>query len=218
MITISRQSVLAMSAVVLVAGCTDPRALDPSDPNRNTRTGAIAGAAIGTGLAAITGAEGAQLLVGAVAGGLAGGLAGSELDRQAAELRAQLANDGITVRNAGDRLTVTLPQDLTFETGSAKVLPSLEADILQVAGYLQRLPTSTVQVIGHTDSTGDATFNLGLSQERANAVASVLLAGGVAGNRIQAIGQGEAQPVATNLTPEGRAQNRRVEIVILPPG
>ena len=77
-------------------------------------------------------------------------------------------------------------------------------------------PNSTIQVIGHTDNEGDATYNQALSERRANAVADVLMAEGVPFGRIDAIGRGESQPVTSNLTPEGRAQNRRVEIVILP--
>ena len=73
-----------------------------------------------------------------------------------------------------------------------------------------------MQVVGHTDSDGEAAYNIGLSERRANAVADVLQSDGVPYNRLRTIGRGEEQPIATNLTPEGKAQNRRVEVVIIP--
>ena len=79
-----------------------------------------------------------------------------------------------------------------------------------------KYPASTVQVIGHTDSDGDAAYNIGLSQRRANAVADILQAGGVTFDRLTTIGRGEEEPIASNLTAEGKAQNRRVEIVVIP--
>ena len=87
---------------------------------------------------------------------------------------------------------------------------------MTVAQSLQQYPNSTVQVVGHTDNSGDAGYNQSLSERRANAVADVLMNGGVPFGRIQTYGRGEDQPVASNLTTEGKAQNRRVEIVILP--
>jgi outer membrane protein OmpA-like peptidoglycan-associated protein len=92
----------------------------------------------------------------------------------------------------------------------------LYPDIRDVGQSLLAYPNTTVQVIGHTDSDGDATYNLNLSQRRAQAVADVVLSEGVPYGRVQVIGRGEDQPIASNLTPEGKAQNRRVEIVILP--
>lgn len=208
---------VALSAVLFAGACTDPATLgSDGDPNENTKGGAILGGIIGAGLAVATGAEGANIALGAAAGAAAGGLIGHNLDKQAADLRAQLANDGITIVNTGDRLIVTLPQDITFDTDSSTVRPSLRTELNKVAANLVNYPKSSVQVVGHTDNTGDATYNLGLSQERANSVADILQAGGVGFDRIQVVGRGEEQPIASNLTPEGRAQNRRVEIVVIP--
>jgi len=208
------------SAVVLAA-CTDPGTLNlPGDPNQNAKQGALIGGLVGAGVGAI--ANDSDPLLGAVAGAAVGaaggGLIGNQLDRQAAELRQQLANDGITIVNAGDRLIVTVPNDITFDTDSATVRPALRSDLVKVGQNLVNYPNSNVQIIGHTDSDGDATYNLGLSVRRADAVADILQANGVSFNRITTIGQGEDNPVASNLTPEGKAQNRRVEIVIVPSG
>ncbi len=207
---------LLLGGAVAVAGCTDPALLDPNADHSKAQQGALLGGVLGAGITAVTGGEGKNIALAAAAGAVAGGLIGNQLDKQAAELRSQLANDGITVTNTGEQLVVSLPQDITFDTDSYTVRSSLRSEIGKVADNLVRYPNSSVQVIGHTDNQGDATYNFGLSQRRAGAVADLLQAGGVGYNRLQTIGRGEEQPIASNLTPEGRAQNRRVEIVVIP--
>ncbi|WP_370276237.1 OmpA family protein, partial [Roseovarius indicus] len=157
---------------------------------------------------------------GGVSGGRAGAATGALAGRfpapQDADRRRQLEHDRIGIRNTGDRLIVTMPQDILFAVDSSTVNSALRGDLLTVANSLKEYPQSRVQVIGHTDNTGSAAYNQGLSERRANAVSDVLMSGGVSFNRIESFGRGEDQPVASNLTEEGRAQNRRVEIVILP--
>ena len=99
---------------------------------------------------------------------------------------------------------------------SATLRADLTRDIKAVASSLLRYPNSTIEVIGHTDNSGSAAYNQDLSQRRAVSVANVLRESGVPNGRIAAYGRGEDQPIASNLTVEGRAQNRRVEIVIRP--
>jgi outer membrane protein OmpA-like peptidoglycan-associated protein len=154
-------------------------------------------------------------VAGALIGAAAGAAIGNRLDQQEADLRQQLGDD-TSIRNTGDRLIVTLPQDILFATDSAALRPDLQADVRTVAQSLLAYPDTTVQVIGHTDNVGEAGYNLDLSQRRAQSVANVLVSEGVPSFRVQSIGRGEDQPIASNLTPEGKAQNRRVEIVILP--
>ncbi len=220
--TISKFVISAGLCSALVLGaCTDPGTLSvQSDPNQNAKQGALLGGLIGAGVGAI--ANDSDPLLGALAGGAigaaGGGVIGNQLDRQAAELRQQLANDGITIVNTGDRLIVTVPNDITFDTDSSTVRPGLRSDLVKVGQNLVNYPNSNVQIIGHTDSDGDATYNQGLSERRANAVADILQANGVSYSRITTIGQGENNPVASNLTPDGKAQNRRVEIVVVPSG
>lgn len=216
--TLKIRAAAALTAIAALGACTNPALLDPNDPNYNRNQGVLLGAGIGAALGNIVGGDTEATIAGAVVGGAAGGIIGNQLDKQEAELRAQLANDGITIANAGDRLIVSLPQDITFATDSFAIRPSLRADLDRVAANLLRYPNSTVQVIGHTDSDGDAAYNVGLSRNRANAVADVLQAGGVPFERLQIIARGESQPIASNLTPEGKALNRRVEIVIVPRG
>ena len=208
-------SAAALGAVVSLGACTDPATLDPTLSN-NTTQGALFGGILGAGIGAVTGGNAGQVALASAAGAVAGGLLGNHLDKQEAELRSQLANDGITITNTGDKLIVSLPQDITFDTASYAVRPSLQSDLGKVAENLQRYPDSSVQIIGHTDNEGDATYNLGLSHQRATAVSDVIQGRGVAGSRLQTFGRGEEDPLASNLTPEGRAQNRRVDIVVIP--
>lgn len=205
---------LALTGTLIIAGCVDATT---GEPNR-TRNGALIGAGIGAAAGAIAGdgSRGDEILAGALVGGLAGGAIGSRLDRQAADLRAQLGDDRILIRNTGNELIVTLPQDILFDTNSAALRADLQSDIRALGRNLNQYPDTTVQVIGHTDSEGSAAFNQDLSERRARSVAGVLLEQGVSGGRIVPIGRGEAQPVASNNSAEGRRQNRRVEIVITP--
>lgn len=208
---------IATLAVMGLSACTDPGQLgDPNNPNRNRDQGVLLGAAGGAVLGQILGGDTEATLGGAVAGAVAGGLIGNNLDKQEADLRASLNNDQVQIVNTGDRLIVTLPQDILFATDSFAVRPDLQRDLRTVAGNLQAYPDSTIQIIGHTDNTGEAGYNQTLSERRANAVADVLLDAGIPFSRVATIGRGENAPVASNLSPEGRAQNRRVEIVILP--
>lgn len=211
---------LATVATLGLTACTTGPMFDENDPNRQAKQGALIGAAAGAITGRLAGGDDVgernrATLAGAVLGAAAGAAIGNQLDKQEAELRQQLGNQ-VDIRNTGDRLIVTMPQDILFSTDSATLRPTLIADLRDVASSLLAYPNTTVQVIGHTDSDGEAAYNQNLSQRRAQSVANVLISEGVQGGRIAVIGRGEDQPVASNLTPEGKAQNRRVEIVILP--
>lgn len=213
-----KKSVLSICVLSLagVAACTDPAYVtgdaQARDEYRNTKQGAILGGIIGAGLSAITDNN---VAVGAAVGAGAGALVGSALDKQEAELREDL-DDDVRIENTGDRLIVTLPQDILFASDSYAVQPGLTDDLRVVARSLQKYPDSIVQVIGHTDNTASAEYNQNLSELRAEAVADKLMDAGVAFDRIETIGRGESEPVASNLSEAGKAQNRRVEIVIVP--
>ena len=210
---------IALGTVVVLGACTDPSTLGggSDNPNQNRNQGAAIGAASGAVLGALikddNRTDGA--LVGALVGGAVGAGIGYNLDQQEAELRRDL--DGrVNITNTGDRLIVSFPQAILFESGSFVVRPGLNDDMFALSQSLDRYPQSTIQIVGHTDSDGDAASNQQLSERRANAVADVLLNQGVPFNRVRTFGRGESQPIASNFTPEGKAQNRRVEIVILP--
>ena len=185
--------------------------------NSRAQDGAITGALLGGVIGATTNNSNPRTgaLVGATVGAIAGGVIGTSLDQQAAELRGSLGN-GISVTNMGGYLVVNMPQDLLFSVDSAILRPDLTRDLQTVAASLLKYPNTSVEVIGHTDNTGAAAYNQDLSQRRAVSVSSVLASNGVPFNRISSFGRGEDQPVATNLTDQGRAQNRRVEIIVRP--
>lgn len=216
---IANKSVLLLAGISLLTAtaCSDPSGVSPNDPNRNAKQGALLGGFLGAAVGLLTNDnKGQGVIRGALIGGGIGALAGTSLDRQEADLRRDLGNDNVTITNTGDRLIVTLPQDILFTTDSASVRSDLRRDLGAVATNLQSYPDSTIQIVGHTDNTGGAAHNQDLSARRANSVADVLMESGVAFGRIRTFGRGEDQPIASNLTSEGRSQNRRVEIVILP--
>jgi len=213
---------VAAAGAVLLTGCTPPDGYSSNDPSQRTRNGAMIGAGAGALLGALTGRDGKnrvdRALVGGVLGAGTGAVVGNILDRQAAELQRDITTNGVRIINQGDRLVVIMPEGILFDVDSAAVHPAIMSDLYTVAASLGRYPNSRVEVVGHTDNTGPADYNLQLSQRRAQAVAAVLQQDGVNGARLAPYGRGETQPAATNLTPAGRAQNRRVEIVIIPNG
>ena len=208
--------VASLGLFALGACSVDPNAY-PGDPNARAKGGAITGALIGGALGASSGDNKlGKAIVGAGIGAALGGVIGDTLDRQAADLRA--VNGNFTVTNNGQYLVVNMPQDLLFATDSASLRPDLMSDIKSIAANLQQYPNSQIEVVGHTDNTGSSAYNQDLSQRRAVSVAEVLRGAGVPNARIAAFGRGEDQPLptASNLTLEGRAANRRVEIIIRP--
>jgi len=217
--TIAKLSLVTAAASFLALSAC--QMTDPNNPNHNTQTGAAVGAGLGALVGIAAGNTPAERQRGAVVGALIGGglgaIGGQQLDRQEAELRQQMGRN-VGIVNTGSQLIVTLPQDILFATDSASLTGALQNDLYTLAGSLNRYPETTVNVIGHTDNVGSASYNQALSQRRAQAVSSVLVNAGVAPFRVRSIGRGEDAPVATNLTPEGRAQNRRVEIIITPNG
>ena len=206
-------------ALFILTGCVTPQSAANSNPGDNTTAGTIMGGVIG----AIAGMEMSSkddrkkgAIIGAIVGATAGNAIGQTLDQQAEDLRRDLNNDQVDVTNTGSELIVTMPQDILFTLNSAAVRSDLRRDLGVVAGNIQAYPNTTVSIEGHTDNTGSASYNQSLSQRRANAVASVLMNNGVPPARLGTIGRGEDEPVASNLSATGRAQNRRVEIVIRP--
>ena len=204
-----------------MSACNTSTGFDQNIDRTKTKQGAIIGGLVGAvaGMSK-SGDNSVELKQRAVRGALIGaGLGaaiGNELDKQAAELQRDMNNNDVIIQNTGDRLIVTLPQDILFAVDSTHITPSLRSDLSVLAQNLINYPNSTIQIIGHTDNTGSADYNQSLSTERALAVSSILQQNGVPQFRIQSTGRGESQPIASNLTPEGRAQNRRVDVVILP--
>jgi len=209
------KALAALAVISLLTACTSASngGLDRS------RTGLLTGAIAGGLFGAANGGSDAlpETIIGAGLGAIAGQAIGSHLDQQAAELRRDLGPQ-VGVQNTGSEIVVTMPQDILFATDSAALRSDLQSDLVVIARNIQRYPESTIIVTGHTDSTGTAAYNQRLSERRADSVASVLITSGVPSRRIMARGAGQGQPIASNDTATGRAQNRRVEITIRPNG
>ena len=213
------------------AGLMAVTACAPTDPYGDTsgggvgglnraQTGALAGAAIGGILGATRDSDkndqGRDAARGAILGAAIGGIGGAILDRQQKSLQQSLNNPNISVVNNGSNISVTMPESTLFATDSAAVGAQGQNDLYTIARNLQQYPDSNIQVVGHTDSTGSAAYNQDLSERRARSVAGILTAGGVSQGRVATTGRGASQPITSNDTAAGRAQNRRVEILIFP--
>jgi outer membrane protein OmpA-like peptidoglycan-associated protein len=214
--TIKTTLLLTTLGAFALAGCTDPNS-PTAGANPRAQNGAVAGAVLGGLLGASSGDNRLEkAVIGAAVGAAAGGIVGNVLDRQAADLRNSIGNDQVSITNTGSELIVRMPQDILFATDSANLRPDLLRDITAVSNNLLSYPNSTIQIVGHTDNSGAAAYNQDLSERRAQSVAVALRNAGVPAGRIASFGRGEDQPIASNLTAEGRAQNRRVDIIIRP--
>lgn len=210
---------IALIAVFAISGCAT------MDQQNKTTKGAVygagGGAVAGAVVGGIIGRDAKAAAIGAAAGAAIGGLAGAGvgrmMDNQEAEMRQALAtSEEVAVRREGDLIALTLKGDVTFDVDSDVVLPGLYNELDRIAQILIKYPQTTIVVEGHTDSTGSDAYNQGLSESRALSVQRLLVDRGVAPARISTVGYGEARPVATNDTPEGRQMNRRVEIRVNP--
>ncbi len=208
-----------LAAGLFVAACTT----DPYTGQRKVSNTA-AGVGIGAGLGALAGlAVGGSprkqrnaVLIGAGIGALAGGGIGAYMDKQEAEIRQQLQGTGVSVTRNGDVIVLNMPSNITFDVDQDAVKGSFYPVLNSVALVLNKYNKTVVDVNGHTDSTGDDSYNFGLSQRRALSVANYLNGQGVDGRRFSVVGFGESQPIASNDTADGRAANRRVEIQLAP--
>jgi outer membrane protein OmpA-like peptidoglycan-associated protein len=212
---------LGVAAMLGTTACTT---MDPysSTPQRNnTGTGVLAGALGGAVLGYLTntsdGDQGRRnALIGAGVGALAGGAVGNYMDRQQRAMEAELSGTGVGVARQGDNLVLRMPSDVTFATNQSNIDPRFDAVLRDVAGVLAEYDRSLVDIVGHTDSSGGDAINQPLSERRAISVADALIRNGVQRERMFVAGQSSRVPVADNGTPQGRAQNRRVEILIRP--
>lgn len=205
-----------LAGSMLVGACTtDP--FTGQQKVSNTATGAGIGALAGAGLGLLAGGNDRRnALIGAGVGALAGGAIGNYMDRQESELRAQLQGTGVSVTRAGDQIILNMPSNITFATDQDAVKSAFFPTLNSVSLVLQKFNQTTVDVFGHTDSTGGDQHNFDLSQRRALSVADYLRAQGVDGRRFAVTGFGATRPITSNATPDGRAQNRRVEIQLSP--
>ncbi|MNU64811.1 putative lipoprotein YiaD precursor [compost metagenome] len=212
---------VSIAALLGASACTTTDPYSSTPTRNNTGTGAIAGALGGALLGYLTntsnGEQGRKnALIGAGIGALAGAGVGQYMDRQQRALEAELSGTGVGVARQGDNLVLRMPSDVTFATNQSSLdsrfLPVLD----DVARVLNEYDRSMVDVIGHTDSSGGDAINQPLSERRASSVASYLVDHGVIRERLYVAGNSARNPIADNTTVDGKAKNRRVEIVIRP--
>ena len=217
---IARAWLAGALAAAMVAGCytTDPYT-GQGEMNKTSK-GAIIGAASGAVIGLITGDSSRErrerALIGAGIGGLTGAGIGAYMDRQEAKLREQLRGTGVSVTRGGDNVTLNMPGNITFRTDSSDLNPSFSRVLDSVVLVAQEFDKTLVEVAGHTDSTGSEAYNQQLSERRAGTVAEYLRTRGILADRLITVGAGEARPIASNETAEGRALNRRVELTFAP--
>lgn len=216
-----RKIVLGVTALAFVlAGCETTDTSNGLRTRSNTQTGALIGAVAGAAAGALSNKKGEQArknaVIGAGIGALAGAGVGAYMDRQNKDLRARLEGRGVYITRRGNDIVLKMPGDITFASGSADLSASFMPVLNDVATILNQYPSTYIDIVGYADSQGSESYNLDLSQRRANAVAGYLVGQKVKSERIYVAGMGEADPIASNATPEGRAQNRRVEITLRP--
>lgn len=205
----------------MLAGCstTDPYTGEPV--RSNTRTGALVGAGLGAALGYLTNTNKSEegrtnALIGAGVGALAGAAVGQYMDRQQAELRRELAGTGVDVSRQGDNIILQMPSDVTFAVNQSNIESRFFPVLDDVSRVLNEYPATYVDVVGHASADGPADYNQDLSARRAVSVADYLISRQVLRDRLFVAGRGENQPIASNDTESGRAQNRRVEITLRP--
>jgi outer membrane protein OmpA-like peptidoglycan-associated protein len=206
-----------LAAVALLAACAPVQQAATSPDYHKTRTGAGIGAGVGAVIGLLTkGDKFDNALIGAALGGIAGGAVGNYQDRQEAQLKQSMAGTGVEVVRKQDNITLDMPGGITFATNSSDLNAAIYPILDKVALSLNQYDQTMVEVAGHTDSTGSASYNQALSLKRAQSVSAYLVSRGVRFPRLMVVGDGENHPVASNDTPDGRQANRRVELTIVP--
>jgi outer membrane protein OmpA-like peptidoglycan-associated protein len=195
-------------ACILITGC---------HTLNKTQKGAAIGAGTGGIVGAFIGKSAGNTALGAIIGGAVGGTAGAfighNMDKQAAELKQNIP--GATVIREGEGIIVKFDSGILFDVDKADIKPAAQTNLQNLAASLGKNPETNILIIGHTDNTGAADYNLDLSVKRAASVKSYLASNSVKTSRLKIDGRGPTEPIADNSTAEGRAKNRRVEIVIV---
>jgi outer membrane protein OmpA-like peptidoglycan-associated protein len=230
----SIKTVLSSAVLVaLLAGCqsTGGYASNPAPRDRygneqeeegmsRTQKGAAIGAVVGVVAGLLSGNDATErrqrALVGAGVGGLTGGAIGRYQDNQERALRERMAGTGVDVVREGDNITLDMPEAITFGFDSYALRSASYGVLDTVASTLGEFDQTIIEVAGHTDSVGSAAYNQKLSEQRAQAVANYLVSRGVNRERLMITGAGANHPIASNATDAGRAENRRVEITLVP--
>lgn len=209
--TITNAALYILSLFIIVSSFTACHSVN------KTQKGAAIGAGTGGIIGAFIGKSAGNTALGAIIGGAVGGTAGAfigrNMDRQAAEIKQTVP--GATVVREGEGIIVKFDSGILFDVDKTDIKPAAQTNLQNLATSLQKNPQTNIFIIGHTDDTGTPDHNVDLSLRRAISVKEYLTSVGVNAARLNTQGKGESEPIVDNGTPDGRAQNRRVEIVIL---
>jgi outer membrane protein OmpA-like peptidoglycan-associated protein len=209
-------SILGISSLFLFAtlftSCSSVK--NANNTQKGAGIGAVAGALIGgiignnTGIGTAGGA-----LIGAAVGGGTGALIGNKMDKQAREIDQALP--GADVERVGEGIRLVLNENaVRFDTNKSTLTTQARINLDKLVPVFTEYADTNIEIFGYTDSTGRPEYNLTLSAQRAESVKNYLIAKGLVASRFKTTGLGIAEPIATNDTPEGRSQNRRVEFAI----
>ena len=201
---------------LFLGACTTIDPYTREEKTSNAVKGAGIGALSGAVLGVIAGDNRKSAMIGAGVGALTGGGIGYYMDVQEAKLRQELEATGVSVTRHGDSIILNMPGNVTFDTASSNISADFYRVLSSVAKVINEYEKTYVDIYGHTDSVGDASYNMNLSQKRADSVSRYLQTQQVLPQRIVTRGVGEDHPVASNDNAQGRAQNRRVEIKLTP--
>jgi outer membrane protein OmpA-like peptidoglycan-associated protein len=199
----------AMALLATLAGCASvPNPLAGATPNPAQAAPA----------AAAPGASDPRIaaLVRAGTKPLTGSAVSAYMDNVENTLHSQFATHGISITREGNLIVVDVPADKAFETGESTLKPASRPLLVALGVALRHFNQTVIDVYGFTDSTGTPTAQRDLSQRRAVTVGTILAAQGVGQERFYMEGKGAANPIASNATAGGRAQNRRIDIQISP--
>ncbi len=175
--------------------------------------GAAGGAVVGAAIGKAAGNTALGAILGAAIGGGAGLYIGNYMDKQAAEIKRDIA--GAKVERVGEGIHIVFDSGILFDVNKATLKPASQQNLAELAGILNKYSDTIIVLEGHTDATGSDEHNLELSRLRAQSVSNFLASQQVAPSRFTIMGYGEANPAASNDTDAGRQANRRVEVAII---
>jgi outer membrane protein OmpA-like peptidoglycan-associated protein len=193
--------VVVLAMLLTLSGCAS-----------SLRTGALGGAAAGAVIGGVASGSARGAILGAVIGGAAGAAIGGIMDAQAEDLQDKLPN--ARVERVGEGIQVTFDSGILFDVNSSTLRTAAQSNLTDLVRSLEEYEGTDVLVVGHTDSTGEESYNQSLSERRADAARSYLIGAGLESGRVRALGRGEIEPVGTNDSDAGRQANRRVEVAI----
>lgn len=215
-------TVLSLTSLITLSGCSTFDAYTGEQKTSNTAKGAGIGAGSALLLSYLSNRNESsaernkRMLRDVSIGAIVGGGVGYYMDTQEAKLRKQLRGTGVSIKRDGNNINLIMPSNITFTTNGRNLKSKFYSVLDSVSLVVKEYNKTTIVVSGHTDSTGSNTYNQKLSEDRARSVADFLADKKVNPARIELVGLGEKNPIATNKTEKGRSLNRRVEITLFP--